>query len=400
MKEYKLSFFYKNKIIMFIIALVFLLQTSCYLGENSVFVSMVSMLSYVLCLVILILYFVDFQISKFSLALLIFTGALIFSSVLSSTGNVILCITKYLPIVCLIMYLEKCLIFSYKNCIQVISNLLLILIFINFYTIIRYPKGLYLDDLYSNNWFFKYDNMHSFIYFPGLLLSYLSMKYDKKNIVKFVLVLFMSTYCVYYCRSANTVVAYTIFLLYLLLKKFMDNIEILNTKNYFITYIILFFSMVIFRIQNIFDWLIVGILKKDLTFTGRTIIWNRVIEYIKISPIFGYGIEKGKTITAKLGNVYYAHAHNTFLDVLYKGGMVGFALFIYLLYIVVKKLYKYKKYSEAKFTGMIILNILIMTVFEAREDRIGLYIILLFGYYIDKIVQEIYLKNKCEKEGD
>ena len=96
--------------------------------------------------------------------------------------------------------------------------------------------------------------------------------------------------------------------------------------------------MVIFRLQNIFSFLIVNILKKDLTFSNRTYIWDYIINYIKSKPIFGYGIQES-SIRYNISNVYQAyHAHNLILELLYRGGFVLLIIFVYMVYLTVRKL--------------------------------------------------------------
>lgn len=40
-----------------------------------------------------------------------------------------------------------------------------------------------------------------------------------------------------------------------------------------------------------------GVLHKDMTFTGRSIAWERVLLLIASKPVFGWGVVDGETAT-------------------------------------------------------------------------------------------------------
>ncbi|PLW82081.1 hypothetical protein CWI75_09775 [Kineobactrum sediminis] len=59
---------------------------------------------------------------------------------------------------------------------------------------------------------------------------------------------------------------------------------------------------------------------------GRTIIWRNALELWESRPVFGYGIFSFQDV---LGEVFndYRHAHNTYLEVLFETGIIGFVIF-------------------------------------------------------------------------
>ena len=79
--------------------------------------------------------------------------------------------------------------------------------------------------------------------------------------------------------------------------------------------------------QNLFAFLIEDILHKNLTLTGRTVIWDRTLELIGEKPILGHGVpfyEDRKlqyAIETKwINKAAGLHAHDRFLETLYRGG--------------------------------------------------------------------------------
>lgn len=386
-----------SKTACFIINVIVLLSY-CYLNQVQGFHTLVEYLCYLMTITMFIIYILNGKYSSLLIVLAIYILFLCFSSVVGQYSSLIDCIKVYHKILFISMYIDLGI---KENCKNIISGLyysFAIIVLINFYTIIKYPNGLYADTVYTNNWFLKYDNFHIFFYFPTIALLIINNKNKNKKYNLFdKLVIIAITYSVYYCFSANTVVAYTLFIIYILFKKQIDKIKKFNSKNYFIVFLGIFLGIVILRMQNLFSWLIVDILGKNLTFTSRTLIWDRILELIKNKPIIGYGVETNIIMSMKLGNPHYTHAHNTILDVIYKGGFVSIIPFIMLLIIPIKELYNNKENSLSKTLSFIMLCILTMMNFEAREDKIGLYIILIICFNISVIIKNYNQESHLSK---
>lgn len=232
-----------------------------------------------------------------------------------------------------IQILFMCFIFDYgirKNSqkfLGVLEVFLFVLIVINLATIILYPNGMYVNaDGYASNWFLGYKNSHILYILPMLMFSLLknyskNKKIDLKNCV-YIVISLISTILV---KNSTAIVGLSLICLLLLFKPFLEKIRILNLKNYFIIYIIVFLGIVIFRVHNVLEFLIVDILDKDLTFTGRTYIWDSVIEIIKDKPILGYG-----NCVYKFSQ-YISTTHNTILDILFKTGLLGLVAYIIII---------------------------------------------------------------------
>jgi len=56
-----------------------------------------------------------------------------------------------------------------------------------------------------------------------------------------------------------------------------------------ITVFMIHYLIVVYQIQNKFAYLVEVVLRKDLTFSTRTIIWNSAINMIEKSFLIGYG---------------------------------------------------------------------------------------------------------------
>jgi len=361
---------------------------------SSIYKELMRVFALSLTLFTIIIYVLRKKYNKFILIFFLYLIFGLISCYLGTYSSINNFISAYSSIIGIVLLTDIAINYDSKSTLKIIEIILFILILINTITIIIYPNGLYVSELYTTNWFLLYDNMHIFVFMPALLVSFLINKYNKKKYSLItILLLIMITYSVIYCFSANTVIAYTLFILYILFEEKLSKIKIFNSYTYFISYFILFFSMVVFRIQNALTGSILNFFEKDITFSGRTKLWDRIIRYIKQKPIIGYGIEHNKTFTSKMGSQYFTHAHNTIYDVLYKGGIVSLTLFIYLIYIVIKELHKFKDGKVAKLIGFTLLCYFIMMTFEARQEKFGLWLVLELGFNVNLLINDMKVKQ-------
>lgn len=102
--------------------------------------------------------------------------------------------------------------------------------------------------------------------------------------------------------------------------------------------------------------------------SGRTILWNWVIDMVAERPFWGYGYQVIKDLTALdprlvlRWTVSIVHAHNAYFDVLFSSGYVGFVFFIafwlYSLRLLAAGITRLKKsYLRAYFLAVFLLLI-------------------------------------------
>lgn len=392
MKKYTVNDLLCSKFFAFAFTMIVFLS-SCYIDKipkNYI----IDYLAFGLSTLIILLYIINLKFNKSSIALLMFLAFLFITTLISKTASLSIFFKSFIKFFAIAFYLDWTIKYNPKSVIKGVYYSLYIVVFINFITILLYPDGMYAAS-YKLNWFLGYDNTHIFWYIPALVLALINLKINNKKISIDCLVLFLAvSYSVYYCFSANSVVAYTLFIILIFTMKYTNKIEWMNAKIYFLIFLFLFFFFVIFRVQNIFSWLIVGILDKDLTFTGRTIVWDNAIQLIKKNLLLGYGVEDPLIISSKLGNAHFVHAHNTILDVLYKGGIVSFIPFFIYMYMSILSLYKNRNNKIAKIISFGVFALLIMMIFEARENAFGFYILFSVAFNVDSLCDKF--ENKEE----
>ena len=93
----------------------------------------------------------------------------------------------------------------------------------------------------------------------------------------------------------------------------------------------LFLCLVIFNKIDFLQNIIVNVLHRDMTLTDRTVIWGITIDKILANPLTGYGMIDGLAFQSMLPYIIGINAHNTYLMILFDGGILLFGLFISLL---------------------------------------------------------------------
>lgn len=125
-----------------------------------------------------------------------------------------------------------------------------------------------------------------------------------------------------YIGTASGSMIFFLFLILYLLRNNKTIVKYLNGKIIGIGYLITFFSIVVIQSQGILSIIISKLTGRTINFTGRTVIWESALEYIKASPIIGYGYD---AIIPHSGYLWYSH--NLILDLLIQGGIVTLLIF-------------------------------------------------------------------------
>lgn len=105
------------------------------------------------------------------------------------------------------------------------------------------------------------------------------------------------------------------------------------------TYFGAFAAIVVFRVNDVLAPLIEGVLHRSASLTGRTDIWDAVIQRMDGAHLLlGYGAS-GKMVVSASG-MEFPHPHNELLTYLNCGGVLGLACFVAVLVLVAWSLFK------------------------------------------------------------
>lgn len=99
------------------------------------------------------------------------------------------------------------------------------------------------------------------------------------------------------------------------------------------------FVVVVFRRIDIFQHLVVDVLQKDMTFSGRTTMWDCAFDAISQSPFLGQGL--GSYLAYwNVNNPFLQvpHCHNAFVDAMYKGGVLSIIILVTIIVIACARL--------------------------------------------------------------
>ena len=242
-------------------------------------------------------------------------------------------ITYVTRFVCLILLVDY---FS-KNAIALVSAIMPIFEFMVYYNLLTCIQNG--PDLFGAFYgALGYDNDFTRYLIAGYFWAMLYSKILKKLIRPLLLLMAIHATLIFTWCGTGLMAILVVDALLLAFRFFQMDFSII--KGY-IGYLLAVLFIVFFRFQNMFSYFIEDVLKKDLTFTGRTKIWDSAILLIRRNPILGYGYMNQESEIILLGG---PHTHNILLEQLLRAGVVYVILFATMLFLLDAKLKKAKKY--------------------------------------------------------
>lgn len=142
---------------------------------------------------------------------------------------------------------------------------------------------------------------------------------------------------------------------------------------------------------------ILNLIRKDLTFTGRTDIWLAVKEIIFSSHYLGIGMQDGENIAERIGMVQAINAHNLYLNILLILGVGGVIITVIMYAYTVYCLNKIVNEKVRYFLETILGVLMFMAQFEAYSMKFILYLMMLFCLYAEKDIQHNQLGDGTYK---
>ena len=257
------------------------------------------------------------------------------------------------------------------------------------FTINIEENARYLFDFYQENAMVSLlssvNGTASFL-FPALCSALLLMfATSKKNFFAWILIaeIFFTVLILW---SATSLVGIFFIVTYVLFIYNTPRERWINSKLYINTVILLGIGITFFKIQYLFSFIIVDILHKDLTMTGRTNVWNIGFEGFFSSPLLGCGFSS-KTID------------NGYVQLLFIGGIIGTIAYFIFLQSSLKQFCKKKSLHLEKLFAFVIAIILLMFITESWPQFMGLYILLALAVNArnieSKLSQQKYDETYC-----
>ena len=327
-----------------------------------------------------------YKISNITITIIIFYLILTISTIINK--NDILNVIKYIiPVILFTTLLDS---LKKKHLLDFLNGmiiLIMLLTIINFFTVILFPNGMSYGTTGTERYYFLgHNNSVVRFLFPGIVFSgiYDYLKNNKLCFRTYFLTIIISLSVTISWSNTAMIGCYIMLFFEFLLKDKKINILFSGKKIFFIM-ILIFFFIVLQNNISFFNNIITNVFNKDITLSGRTIIWEYAIQTIKEKFILGYGY--GAAIP-QISNWQYEPSsfHNYFLDLMFRGGILLLLTKLNIVWQCCKSLTK-KVSNLSYFLTFCLLAYFVMWQFEPfmSSGYICTMLVLLLSYKCNKI---------------
>ena len=261
-----------------------------------------------------------------------------------------------------------------------------LLIGLNFVCMVFIPQGMYYTgaDNTWKNWLLGYRNMFAFYFIPALALELVNSHRTGKR-MRLHVMMAICTISMIQSTSKTGLLVVLVFDIAYMTRLYMT--KVFNILSVGITYIAAFVSIVLLGLQTLFKPLF-DLLGRNITFTGRTEIWERTIQMITKSPILGYGVQAEDVRGEMMGLWNGVKAHNFILEQQYCFGIVGTILMIVFCGMLFWALYCFRKHpcAGAMCLGMACYALLMLM--ESHINNMPMYSFLFLACFVQQFISQ------------
>ena len=284
---------------------------------------------------------------------------------------------------------------NYERILRCLTNVCVLLSSINIITMLTFQSGIIQRythrDTIREMWFLGSKNPSiRFLFFTLVLILLSSIIFKKKLSLSNYLLIFCSFISSIIVSSATGIlVIATLILFFVFIDKIKINI-IFNTTFFFIAGFLVTILIYQFKLTYYFEFLIVNLLQRNLTMTGRLVIWERSISNISENFFLGTGLMSSWDNFLILRA---SHPHNLYLYIFFTGGIIGMLFFIF---IIIKSTCLYNMNSNLKvsiFSTGVIGLILLNGISESLTSTPLLFPIILILYNSPWYINEVKRKK-------
>ena len=380
-----------NKNRMFDFILIALCLISCigpsYMTKVSFFNTLFAIIK-IFCTIILLLK-KNLKINTNDIVVLLFITIYSIANIYNGLG-IVAVIERYLSWIVITFLIEVYMEKDYKVFIGYTSTILSCLVIINFISILMNPVNYYNN--LTRVHFLGFDNDNVPVLLLAVYFNIFNIMLNKKGKLAYLSIItaIISSILVW---SANGIIGISMVMLYLLIirKIWKKGSKVLNLKIYYSIALLFFVLVVLLRVQDHLSFLIQDILNRDLTFTGRTYIWDYAIESISNNKIFGIGIYD---FALRLSRTGLYHAHCTLLNITFEAGILGLISYFSIWILSVVKSEKYKSNKYIYLTSYFIFIFLIITLVEFYVKDIMFITLIGMIYNLSKLIKRGELYNE------
>lgn len=268
--------------------------------------------------------------------------------------------------------------------------------YINFATLILKPDGFFSRTILgygrTKEWFLGSDHYFVVWAIPAFLIAWIFKEYTGKKTRSYLLII-ITAITQFISGSSTGIVGIAIFFIWMLLPLIR---KLMTPFRCVVVAAILFFSIVYLQSSDFLEPIIVGMLGKDMTFTNRLEIWDNAIKSIIASPLMGHGMLYNEQVVDLLGMLRNGfrwegatHCHCQFLQVGFKSGITGLALYVASIVFSFAKCKKSENRNLAQVATVCMFIFCIISITEVYEYA-QMYMLFILPYYISEISEQLH----------
>lgn len=282
---------------------------------------------------------------------------------------------------------------SLKGLIYIFSAL----VYINAILLILYPEGLWEDPNWVDRgnptrYLFGNQNQTGFVCFLAIATQCIYTFAYKKGYFNLILLTIISLVSVLFLGSMTSAIGIFLMMAYMLCNRLFK-----YPKGWLIAFAVIYtllFTFIVWYGNDIeqIKWataFVEDTLSKDTTFSKRTVIWANAVDWIKESPLVGYGIQNAEWNDDHLEG---SGAHNLLVMLLLNGGFVFCLSFLYIVIYAVRE--ALTVHSKATTAAVMSLCVLLVMAFFETYSIIYFFLYLQIIYYSASIPKQI---EECEQ---
>lgn len=270
-----------------------------------------------------------------------------------------------------------------------LSGLFSVLVLANFFLMIVLPGGVYSEVTSTglvNYHLLGYKNQMSSVLVTAVVIFIVHSYYVFDKLTLNCLLKMFIVVCTIFMGKSSTAIVGLIFMAVFIFLYYRSK-KASGIRIQLSVVALLMIAVVVLRLQDVFSFILVDILHKDTTFSNRVFIWDSAIKMILERPFLGYGIQNS------LGQVYvevgyakvHTFAHNLYLDILIKAGVLGLLFFFNILRYVVHETRKNKDEIIAFYIGLGVSAYLFMSTMDIFVGESCLYILISLAIIMNRI---------------
>lgn len=201
-----------------------------------------------------------------------------------------------------------------------------VLSFLQLCSLFMKPDGLYKNVNNVKQYFWADNNSVMQYVLILVTIAILLYIYGNRRISSFSIMFLCISLTLSVVSKSGTGLACTVMLILMYL--FQVYIKQIRLLYVLVGLVFVFFIIVVIQSYNSswLQYIVVGLLGKNLEFTGRIYIWSESIRVWLTSPVYGIGIGRGGNGVYFLG--HWHGAHNMYLQILVDGGLLSLILYL------------------------------------------------------------------------